>query len=490
MIHLQKHIKEALQKEFDKNTKDILFDVSLYSTKSNSYLTKKQDITNTYHVKDVRYTPVVIQDIFGEYVPVENSTVLQGNISLSLLALTDKADINDRLVEDDIESVLAALDEIRLNNQGKSIPIGNIAYGFGEVNINYASAQTSIIYLKGELLENGLIVEFKGDKTYRITKNNNQIILSTYEGINITQQNVVNISGNNVEILAYVTSTASESNSFLRVDSDIKDTSLVTKLSTDVGYLDNDYNENEGIKINGDSFKASELRLFSDKNDIFAENQNDTEISLTDVLANENKMEVIVEDFETGENLSQFTPTFEYTYTVDEIYSTMGDKGSMQLEFTVPNPSTNLVTFANGLNFQEFMISWGLTYSDNIFNGNDVKYFIDGVRVYPTHRGTGISNTQNAQQKINGKTSKSINEDNIITKTFTLHYDKGIKTSELVEHILSDELEQNKVWTLKEVYPTFSKEYEVIIIDGGMSPTMNTPLSYSIELALADSILN
>ncbi len=481
MIHLQKYIKEALQKEFDKNTKDILFDVSLYNTKNNEYLTKEIDVENTYHVEQKKYTPVIIQDIFGEYTPVENSTILQGNITSTLLTATDSNDINDVLIEDGVENVLVALDEIRINNQGKSIPIGNVVYGFGEIDIEYESAATTVLYLKGKMLDDGTIAEFQdiANKTYKLVKDGNTIKLITVDGSVEMVRASVTYSGKEVEILSNVSLNRLN----LRVDSETNQ-SFETIIS-----LNENFYSNEGLKINGSSIKLEELKLFS-VDAINIQDVDDIEIPLEEVVANESEMKIIIDNFQTGENVTPSTSEFDYIYTVDEIYSTMGNKGSMQIEFSVANPTTNQFTYANGVNYQEFVLEWGLTYSDNVFNGNDVKYYLDGIRIHPTHRSTGVSNTQNAQQNINDKTSKSANEDNVITKTYTLHYNDDVKIGELAEHIASDELEQNKLWTLKEIYPTFSKEYEVIIIDGGMSPTMNTPLSFSIEVALADDMLN
>ena len=482
MLHLQKHIRDALQKEFNKNTQGINFEVSLYNVLSDSLLMNEEDVENTYHTELKRYVPVVIQDIFGEYVPIENSTILEGNITSTLLVPTTYSDINEVLVDQNVETVLGALDEIRLNNQGRSIPIGNIRYEFDELNIDYEPSLLPSIYLKGELVNNGTILEFKGNPTYRIIKNITNITIQTIDQFGDTQFVLEpNYIGNDIEIFADI----NEERVRIRVESE------ETNISQFEFAFSQDYGINEGVTIFGDAIKLQELRMFNFNESSY--NQDafvDLETPIIEAIDKEKVNQIIISNIRNGENLSKRKPKFNYEYELTDLTNVFGDRGTMQIEFTVPNPSTNQFTYTNGINYQEFLLEWGLTYSDNVYNGNDVHYYLDGVRIYPTHRSTGLSNVQNATQKINALTSKSVNEENVLVKEFTIYYTNDEKVRELVEHIVNPELEQNKTWTLQEYYPSIpKKEYEVIIIDGGMSPTMNTPLSFSIELALAEDIL-
>ena len=473
MIHLQKKIRDALQKEFDKNTKGINFEVSLYNTKSNANLTKEYDIENTYHTEQKRYVPIIIQDIFGDYVPIENSTILEGNITSTMLIPTESEDINETLISEHTENILEALDEIRMNNTGKSTPVGDIQHFVPESQISYSPSILNGIRLKGRFIADGLLASFGDSYTFELTKEDGLLTMYTIEGDNTRTPRVsLSLDDKPRQIIAYTKSIAGN-NIFceLIVDSARK---------TAAFFSETQFSETQGMSLTNKLMLIESLQIF-----------NAEDVNISSTLAQlktyiDSMSGIYIKEFSTGENLEQVAG---YNYEIIGEPFASGAFGSIQLEFSVPNPSTNVFTFANGLNYQEFLLSWGLTYSDNVFNGNDIKYFLDGIRIYPTHRSSGVASIQNSAQKINATTSKTINEENVMSKDFTLYWDYSPKTLELFEYLTDLNIEQNKVFKLKEKYPLFTREYDVIITEGGFSPTMNTPIQVSISVALAEDIL-
>jgi len=88
MINLQKAIRDVLQEEFDKNTEGLIFDVSLYSVKSNSFLEQELPVGDTYAVQQKRFIPVLIEEINGTYANLKNLTAAEAIVNATFLALT------------------------------------------------------------------------------------------------------------------------------------------------------------------------------------------------------------------------------------------------------------------------------------------------------------------------------------------------------------------------------------------------------------------
>lgn len=421
------------------------YEFSLYDVKTHSDLVKEVPVENTYLLKRKRLIPVIVSDIIGDFANLRETKILEGSMVFQMLIPTDKNDINNTMIEETFQGVSETIYDMINNNLGKALPLGTKQYWVGE---DYEIT----FYANEPVLVEELSMKFTyidGDGDILVGDEMNSFGFSISDGILILKP---------FDTVLGVLTDGEEYE--LRIEKNVN---------------------NAKIFLNGEEIHE-EIDAYSTISDV-----NDYKFSnfigkLNYITLNADIYDILDYEGALGED-------WDVTLENVETLTTVGSCGIATLDFTLPNPIGNQFTMGEGLNYQTFLMDIAFSVSDNVFMGNQVRHFIDDVEVYPFTRNHGLGSEADSDHKVNESTSKGVITSNSMLKQFTLHYKPEKKIIDLIKHITDPDIYQNKVFKLKEIYPFFKREYNILIQDGGAEPLWNSPLTYSIEVILADDVL-
>jgi hypothetical protein len=166
-----------------------------------------------------------------------------------------------------------------------------------------------------------------------------------------------------------------------------------------------------------------------------------------------------------------------------------GELGTVVFGFNIPNPTTNVFTMGNGLNYQQFELSLDAFITDKVFLGNDVKYFLDDTEIFPFFRDESFVSETDASQVVGQQITKHTAVQSVLGKEYSIYFTNNSKLLHLAKKISSEQPDPNEVFTLRIRYPLFEKEYKVIITQGALGIGNNQPISISVKFDLASNIL-
>ncbi len=422
------------------------YEVSLHDVKTNSDIVKPVPIENTYLLERKKLIPIVISDILGDYVNLKGNEVVEGSMVAQLLIPTDKRDINNTLIEETFQNVSDTIYQLIKNGLGKTYPLGETRYYVSdEYSVQFDEKDGSVLVEELEIKfkyisAEGSILTSNATNSFRLTVSNEDLVLSPFGIVLGTLEEgktyELKIEKDNNDAVVYLNG---------EVAGEVTD-AYNTIEAVDFYRFQNFMGELEYIVLNGDTY--DELNYIGE----FGE----------DWIVTPNNTETLFES---------------------------GSQGNITFDFTLPNPIGNQFTMGEGLNYQNYSVEIGITVTKDIFMGNQARYFIDGVEVYPFMRSHGVGSEPETSQLVGKETADTVINDNSITKEFTLYYKPNKKIIELMKHIVKIE-EQNKTFELKEVYPFFTTTKIVVITDGGLSPISGSPFTYSFSVVPAWEGLN
>jgi hypothetical protein len=192
-------------------------------------------------------------------------------------------------------------------------------------------------------------------------------------------------------------------------------------------------------------------------------------------------------DFETYEPIIGSKSDLDLSETAAQY--TTGELGTVVFGFSIPNPTSNQFTMGNGLNYQQFELSLEAFISDNVFVGNDVKYFLDDIEIFPFFRDDNFVSQTDASQVVGQQITKHTAIQSALGKEFSIYFTPNSKLVELAKKITNEQPNPNEVFTLKIRYPLFEREYKVILTQGALGISNNQPISISVKFDLASNIL-
>jgi hypothetical protein len=363
---------------------------------------------------------------------------------MSLLIPTDEMDYNNIVVEETFEKVGIALDELRQRLQAETLPLGKRLTLIGEnyeLGIKSNSPKFIDIYATFPDESDGMIIE-------------NDVMSLEKDG------NSIKLTLNNV----------SESISY-DVDKEYKITiekdgnELILSLNEFSKTIDNQttFDYSDDFTFGGALMRVRKVELYDDPN---------------------NKI-IVINDLKTfeGTSLSDITTT-NAKYPIE-----VGSIGSMTLGFSIPNPTTNQVTFGNGLNYQVFQLDLTAFITDNVFVGNVVEYYIDDVRIFPIYRDEPFVSETDASQVIGEQITKHTATQSVLSREYTVFLKEDRKLLKLAQKITREDPDPNELFAFKIVYPLFEREYVMILTQGALGITNNQPISISFKLDLASTAI-
>lgn len=424
------------------------YEVSLHDVKTNSDIVKPVPIENTYLLERKRLIPIVISDILGDYVNLKGNEVVEGSMVAQLLIPTDKRDINNTLIEETFQNVSDTIYQLIKNGLGKTYPLGDTKYYVGdEYSVQFnASVPTKVEELAVKfkyISADDLLLIGNVQEAFGLMVDNDELI------VNLPTVDTVNL-GTLVEGETYEIKIKKDGNDAdIYLNDELEDT------------IEDAYNTIDAVNFYKFQNFIGQLDYIILNNDIYNIFDYEGELG-EDWVVTPNNRETLFES---------------------------GSQGNITFDFTLPNPIGNQFTMGEGLNYQNYSIEIGITVTEDIFMGNQARYFIDDVEVFPFTRSHGMGSEPETSQLVGGKTADTVINDNSITKEFTLYYKPKKKIIELMKHIVKIE-EQNKTFELKEVYPFFTTTKKVVITDGGLSPISGSPFTYSFSVVPAWEGLN
>jgi len=169
--------------------------------------------------------------------------------------------------------------------------------------------------------------------------------------------------------------------------------------------------------------------------------------------------------------------------------SEKGSLGRIVFGFSIPNPTTNQFTFGNGLNYQQFELSLDAFITDQVFLGNEVKYYLDDVEIFPFFRDESFASETDASQVVGQQITKFTATQTVLGREYSIYLKEEKKLFDLAKKIVSETPEPNQLYKFRVTYPLFEKEYDVIISQGALGISNNSPISVSFKVDLASNAL-
>jgi hypothetical protein len=462
MLNIQEAIRSLVQQELNKNTQGLDFEVSLYNVKTNDLLENTLTVGNTYATEQKRFIPVLIEDISGEYADLQNLTASELFINTSFLIPVDNTDLNNIVIEETYQKVATALDQFRVRTNARTLPLGtpkyllNKDYKLQALNIPKVLASSYIeldFSFWGE--EDGLVLTDTSNNFSLIKLGNNlRFTLSnqTFDyPIQLNKQyNVIifDTGDNTVQISFFDGSTAT-----------IEVLSNVTYNPQNL-VLGGSYLSMRRFTFGGNVFGSPapvyDLRNFKTYQPV---------VGTADMVS-------------LSSTLFKVTPVYEF-----------GSTGNVVLGFSVPNPTSNQFTMGNGLNYQQFELSMTAFVTDSVFVGNDVRYFLDAVEIFPFFRDESFVSETDPSQVVSQQITKHTVVQSAIGREYSIYFKNDVKLLELFEKFSSLNPNPNQVFNFKIEYPLFERQYPVLITQTGFGISNSQPISISIKFELASNIL-
>ena len=463
MLNIQEAIRSLIQTELNKNTQGLDFEVSLYSVKTNDILENTIPIANTYATEQKRFIPVLIESVTGEYADLQNLTASELFVNLSFLVPVDDRDFNNIVIEETYKKVAEALDQFRIRTNARTLPLGNPKY---LLNKDYRLQALNVaLVLARSYIE--LDFEFWGEDDGNVLTDTSNNILLRKIGNNLR----FTISNQNIDFPIQL------NKKYNVTIFDIGDNSVQISLfdgSTPTIQVLSNVTYNPGNLILGGSYLAMERFVFG--GNVFGSPAPVYDLrnfkTYIPVVGNSNMVSL-------SDPFFKVTPVYEF-----------GNLGNIVLGFSVPNPTSNQFTMGNGLNYQQFELGMTAFVTDSVFVGNDIKYFLDGVEIFPFFREESFVSETDPSQVVSQPLTKHTVTQSAIGREYSIFFKDDVKLLKLFEKFSSLDPNPNEVFTLKIQYPLFERTYPVIITQTGFGITNNQPVSLSIKFDLASNILN
>ena len=458
MINLQKAIKDVLQEEFDKNTEGLIFDVSLYSVKTNNLIEQTLPVGDTYAVQQKRFIPVLIEEISGEYASLQNLTAAEAVINTSILIPTDETDFNNMVIDETFHKVSTVLDKMRERLISRTLPLG------GKQIVKADNYRLTLLNDTNMLPTDYIEFSFKllDDQDGIIATDNDTFVFK------VENNNLV-FEKNGVTATWFLDDSSIQRNVNYRVMIFQSDTTLVANVFGG-GRTINANIENVNSVYDDITFGGSLMSLFR--------------IALG---TNQSSLAFDLIDFEGYTPIIGSIDDLDLSLTSAQ-YST-GELGTVVFGFSIPNPTTNQFTMGNGLNYQQFELTLDAFISDKVFVGNDVKYFLDDIEIFPFFRDESFVSQTDPSQVVGQQITKHTAIQSVLGKEYSIYLTPNSKLIELAKKITSETPDPNEVYTLKVRYPLFEREYKVIVTQGALGIANNQPISLSVKFDLASNIL-
>ena len=469
MLNFQEKIRELLQLELNRNTQGLNFEVSLYNVKTNSLLENTEQIDQTYATEQKRFIPVLIEDISGDYVDLKDINAVEASINLSLLIPTDSQDFNNIVIGETYQKVALAMDELRDRLQATPLALGNVKYVVDEdwflgFNLSLYDPNFFEAYVTFTDDSEGIVFTAvsQNNVEYVLSKNDTSLVLTQDGVIKYTyvyeQDKEIRIvwALDNGRFKLWV-----ETFSYISPKASLVDASV---LFDEVTF--------------GRCFMALK------------------EVNSGDLTNGNLLFNVKISDFETLSN--DVNDNLFVDITEAKNASKKGSLGRIVFGFSIPNPTTNQFTFGNGLNYQQFELALDAFITDQVFLGNEVKYYLSRynystnlyekeVEIFPFFRDESFVSETDASQVVGEQISKFTAIQSVIGKEYSIYLKEEKKIFDLVKKIVSETPNPNHVYKFRVEYPLFEKEYNVIITQGALGISNNTPISVSFKLDLASN---
>lgn len=466
-MFFQEVLRSLLQQELNKNTQDVLFDVSLYYKKHDSYYTKLIQQTNELRKKVTPFSLVHIERIDVARVNLPEHNILDLQVQAAINLPTEK---NLPFASQEFNTVYGVLDKFMTEYNAQTLPFGDVEYDMlnGGFTIDYELDINRNI---------GFQLKFKDDEDYLLFESGKNLAQKTF---------IMNKVGNTLQI-QYLNNLNNYTTLTFDITIDEPNEVLINNVGTSDSIIVNGVEQSiTSIGVGGllDEFYKfnGTITDFYVQQTTFTNLQDYRDGLLTLEGLFDNPI-LIIDNFVTLDNNIDNGIILTKVGTIRSI----GSMGYATFSFDTISPLSGVFEMF-GRDYQEYDFTFNVIISQDTFMGNQVEYYLDNVRIYPFNKNYSIASESAGEQMINADRSTSVNNATGLMHVFTLYYKRDKKIIELVEQ-LKDDVSSNKVYDLKVIFPTFEIEHKVKIVDFGISPLEGEPLNYTVKLDKADSVL-
>ena len=466
-VYYQNALASFIATKLNDNPYDIAFNVNLYNNIDNDEFSETNKIINTYKTRTTRYVPTMITGINGEYIPIPNLNGTTNSVEIVFdLAVDDMTGIDeDGFLPANYNNTLLAIDNFKKTILANYFPLGtvNIMMG-GEdstiVSVGTTSFTPKFIYLKFKPKNNDT------EELLRGVDNSSTVLTKTPTHIEF------DVDGTNIISVPYTVNVETEITINQTVSS-IWTISNGTDTDTYTVVTSNDY-QNFNIGYNT-GFEGTIQRLVIDEN--YFEEVSETEIHTIDLKDFTDK------DLIT--NSGQLTGT---TITVNNsiLY---GDDGNAVFQ-VYPLAVIGNYDAQNGINYRSFSLQLEAMVGDDFLFGNNFEYYIDSLQVYPVDRNHTYGAEIEGRQGMNENFTSFVATESGLDFTQTFFYQPVKHLTSLLKKITTNELEQNKTYTLKVQYPFWNTYYSVLVSGGGLNTDLNSITTFTLQFKQADKIVS
>ena len=475
-VRNQQALYELIDEKLNENSYGVDFRVDLYNAGTSKYYTKDEE--GQKH----RFVPTMITDVVGEYLNIPNANSTSNQVGISFDIFTDKqGELNDQNITE-LENVgytdtLNAIEEFKSSLLAKYFPLGTpYLYMGGEdskVSIDLSANITpKFFYLKLTPYNTEDEMLFStGDSTKSFLYKDETDI---YFFIDVS--NTISIpytAKEEIEITVYHDGTNWNIES--ATDSD-------SKASTTYATTDKYYIGGTSATVSGDTGLEAYVKRF-----VVSE---ETESSLDDI-------DTTIIDISTWDSKDTITNSGLGVVSSGTIDNSIlwSEDGNAIFGFKTLNPVSNIRPIDGEYYYQEFELEADVFISNDVLFGNNFEYFLklsdDTVyeQIYPIDRQHTLATEVGSAQKINNNYNEHVVEESVRDHTLSFYYIPSRKLTKMLKHLVSSDIDQNTLYTLKVQYPFFNVEYEVILDSGGLQPNINTLSTFSLTLKRKASFL-
>lgn len=432
---IQEEIRNKIEGLLNDNNEGIIFKVSLYEDLIDDKLFYEEYEINNYNVSKIRYIPVVIEDIIGEYADIRGVDLSEPDIILSFLIPTKQASIQDTLAQYNTTKLLKIFDDLRFKMNSQVINLGKVGYQIYDDEALFLEPNT------GSEIVDYFEMTFKPEYQSKQYIFDSQDLKVGYSTSNI----VVRIGSLNYttpfeygkEYKVVVSNNGSLSE--IIINGGVVATSGITE-----------FNLGKTVILNAFEGKIYDLKL-----------------------GDNGATRLFINDFTNLSNNEYLEMNYD-----DSNYDVIsfGDSGDITMTFNSLRPTTNQFTYGDeGLLFRVYDTIINSTLTKDLILGNHIRHFLDGVEIFPTSKNASYTSETQGFQKGNDKTSTSIVSENVMGGSLTLVYSNNPHIKKIFRHAFKKEKEQNKTYKLEVHFGSFKESYDVLIENGATDPTDNSP---------------
>lgn len=458
----QQALYDFLSQKLSENSFNVEFRTDLFNTQRTKYWYYDDNGNKN------RFVPTLISDVIGEYINVPNANSTNNTVGISFDMFVGTQDNSDKATNEydsvSYANTVNAIEEFKNSLLAQYFPLGDaILYMGGEdstaeftlgTTISPTHIKLNLIPLNDDNETEDILTNDTGD--FRVYK--------FYEILD--EQSYIKVSLDNGVALLEVPYTVGIENKIEIIKGDTEWT--LQNVTT------------------GDLDTVSSTFTLSDSKYILG-NENGLEAKISRIrMGVDSDYEQV--DINTWNSDSEITNSGEAVISSSSISNCIlwCEDGNAIFGFGTLNPVDNPEVRDGNAIYQTFELEMNVFISNDVLFGNNFKYYLDDIQIYPIDRSHSLATEIGASQYINSNENEYMVEESARDFTMSFYYIPSKKLTKLLKRVASGDTSQNNTYSLVVQYPFFQVTYDALIDSGGTNPNINTLSDFTLTFKKAD----